>query len=151
MDCAQRLVPVAEGQFVSGLGDVLSGSSLIVAILAAFYTMWQPGIAAAKDTDIPGDAANRGPVRALVSAARWKVRPLLAIALVTFILLGKRSLSLLAQVFDCATGKAVSAQCSYNDSAALFLMIEILLFVLTAVLAAEAWSIRARLKEIDKS
>lgn len=149
MDRTQRFVRVVEGQLVSGLGDVLSGSSLIVAVLAAFYTIWQPGIAAAKDAVVPGDEANRSQIRALVSAARWKVRPLLAIASVTGILLGKRSFSLLAQVFDCATGKAVSAQCRYDDAAALFLMIEILLLALTALLSVDAWSIRAKAKEID--
>jgi hypothetical protein len=136
---------------VSELGDVLSGSSLIVAILAAFYTMWQPGIAAAKDADIPGDPANRGPVRALVSASRWKVRPLLAIASVTCILLGKRTFCLLAQAFQCSTSGAVRGHCRYDDAAALFLMIEFLLGALTAVLAAEAWAIRDKLKEIDRA
>ena len=149
MDRAKRFISVAEGQFVSGLGDVLSGSSLIVAILAAFYTIWQPGMAAAKDADVPGDAANRGQVRALVSAARRRVLPLLAIASATCIVLGKRSFSLLAKALDCATGKAAGAQCRYDDAAALFLMIEILLAALTAVLAAEAWLIRAKAKEVD--
>ena len=140
---------MAEGQFVSGLGDVLSGSSLLVAILVAFYTIFQPGIAAAKNADVPGDAANRGPVRAVVSAARWKVRPLLAIALVTCILLGKRSYSIVGNALDCATGTAGGVQCRYNDAAALFLMIEISLVALTAVLAAEAWSLRTKAKKVE--
>ena len=140
---------MAEGQFVSGLGDVLSGSSLLVAILVAFYTIFQPSIAAAKNASIPGDVANRDLVRAAVSAARWKVRPLLAIALVTCILLSKRSYDIIANALDCAMGTAGGVECRYNDAAALFLMIEISLIVLTGVLAAEAWSLRAKAKNVE--
>ncbi|MDA9918444.1 hypothetical protein N9D37_00965 [Erythrobacter sp.] len=133
---------------MSGLGDVLSGSSLIVAILVAFYTIWQPGIAVAKNANVPNDKANRGPAQALVSAAGWKVGPLFVIALVTCSLLGKRSFTIVANAIDCATGQAVSAQCEYDDAAALFLIIEISLIVLTAVLAADAWAINAKGKEV---
>lgn len=136
---------------MTGIGDVLSGSSLIVAILAAFYSLWQPAIAEAKNADVPRDAGNRRPVRDRVRSARLKVLPLLAIASATWVILLPRTLNIINGASECASGAAATSVCHYYDSGALFILTEVLLLALSVVFGYESWQLRAKAHEIGKS
>ncbi len=127
------------------MADVLSGSSLVVAVIAAFFALWQADIAAALTADVPEDPLNRdpAPVQAVIA---HRLRPLFVIALVAFGILAPRAILLLTDTVGCAA--RMGRGCQYADVGGLFLMTEILLLGLVLVIGAQlkaAYSKRAAL------
>jgi hypothetical protein len=59
------------------LSDAISAASLVLAVLAALYTLWLPDVTAALDLKPAVDPDDRGPQRAkIVSAILSKALPL---------------------------------------------------------------------------
>ncbi|WP_206073828.1 hypothetical protein [Mesorhizobium sophorae] len=59
------------------LSDAISAASLVLAVLAALYTLWLPDVSAALDIVPEPDRDNRGPQRSQVKLALFtKALPL---------------------------------------------------------------------------
>jgi hypothetical protein len=116
------------------MADVLSGSSLVVAVIAAFFTLWQADISAALTAPVPDDPLNGDP-RPVQAVIVYRLLPLVLIALVAFAILSPRAVLLLADTIVCAA--RVGRGCQYDDVGGLFLMTETLLFLLLLIIGAQ--------------
>jgi hypothetical protein len=114
--------------------DVLSGSSLVVAVIAAFFTLWQADITTALATPLPEDPMNGdpGPVQQVIV---YKLRPLVLISLAAFAVLAPRAILLLSDTAACTVRGGDG--CQYDDVAGLFLMTEVLLLGLVLIIGAQ--------------
>jgi hypothetical protein len=132
------------------IADVLAGSSLVMAILAAFFTLWQPAISDAANIKVAMDRANREPAKSLVEhVLRFKLLPLLLVSSVAFSILAPRAVGVIGKTAGCAIGPSSPKACFYDDVSALFLLTEMLLFCLVIALGYQlkaVWTKRAALR-----
>jgi hypothetical protein len=129
----------------ASMSDVLSGSSLVMAVLAAFFTMWQSDISSASNAKVAPDPANRGPAKDLVNQVlRFKLVPLFVVTLIAFGVLIPRAAGLLAHTASCTTGLVHATECNYDDVGALLLLTEALLLGLVLMLLSQLQSVWAK-------
>lgn len=132
------------------VADVLSASSLVVAIIAAFLSLWLADTQAALNVSVERDPANRHPQRILVRQALMRVVPLSAVALAALAILLPRAWGIIAATWSCATVASVRATCTYNDVFALFLIVILVLGGLVAALAGQVLGLLAKQRELDR-
>lgn len=101
-----------------GLADAISAASLVLAGLAALYTLWLPDVTAARAIKKEGNPDDRGPQKLKVDAALWpKALPLaLASGAVVAILL-PRAVCIFVEV------ALHWREWAYDDIKALFLLV----------------------------
>ena len=132
------------------VADVLSASSLVVAIIAAFLTLWLADTQAALNVSVERDPANRQPQRDLVRQTLARVFPLALIAAVALLILLPRAWTIVAAGWTCATAPRIRAACVYNDVFALFLVVTGILAGLAGALAAQVLGLLAKQRELDR-
>lgn len=132
------------------VADVLSASSLVVAIIAAFLTLWLSETQAALNVFVERDPANRQPQRALVRQALTRVCPLALVAVSTLAILLPRAWTIVVAAWTCATAREVQSTCAYNDVFALFLVVTMVLAGLAAALAAQVLGLLAKKRELNR-
>ena len=124
------------------MGDVLSASSVLLAILAVVYGVWQPEITAALGLKMPAEVADRGAEQdTLKSILRSKAIPLTLAAWTIALVFAPRALDLAVTVVRCIGSK----RCQYDDVRAGFITIEVLLIALAAISSFQVWKLRAKL------
>jgi len=130
------------------IADVLSGASLLMAVLAALFAIWQPDITKALQATVKLDPANRGPERALVSSALWRVIPLLIVTAAAIALLGPRCLSIACVTVACAIGYAGRDGCRLDEAAGLLFLTEVLLVILVVAISRQAGALIQKRKAL---
>lgn len=124
--------------FAAPLSDVLSGASLVMAVLAAVFAIWQPEVNKALDSIVKPDPQNRGPERKLVASMMWgRVVPLLAVTILAALLLAARSMYIVEHVGMCWLGRVPVDLCSLDEASGLLLLTETLLVVLSTAMAMQ--------------
>jgi len=125
--------------FAAPISDVLSGASLVMAVLAAVFALWQPEINKALDAVVRPDPENRGPEKKLVARMKWgRVVPLLTVTTLAALLLGARSVWIVWHVGMCWSGHAPPSDCSFDEAGGLLLLTEVLLVILAAAMTMQA-------------
>ncbi|QSR19730.1 hypothetical protein [Novosphingobium sp. KA1] len=137
--------------FAAPLSDVLSGASLVMAVLAAVFALWQPEINKALDAVVKPDKLNRAPEKKLVSQMKWgRLLPLLAVTILAAILLAPRSLSIIAHTAMCWSCHAPKAQCQFDEAGGLLLLTEVLLVVLAAAMWMQLQALNDKRDQLEK-
>lgn len=115
--------------------DVLSGASLVMAVLAAVFALWQPEINRALDAPVKPDKDNRAPEKQLVARMKWaRIVPLFVVTLLAASLLAARSLATVYHVGRCWTSYAPAEECHFNEVGGLLLLTEALLILLAVAM-----------------
>ena len=131
------------------MSDVLSGASLVMAVLAAVFAMWQPEINKALDAIVKPDPDNRRPERELVARIMWgRVVPLLAVTVLAALLLAARSMYIVWHVGMCWIGRAPVDECSFDEASGLLLLTETLLVVLSIAMAMQLKALNDKRTEL---
>lgn len=115
------------------VADVLSASSLIVAIVAAFLGLWAADAKAALELVPERDPSNRRPQREAVRTALNRAVPLALAAVLTLVAVLPRAVAVVIATWDCV-GERLNGGCTYNDVSALFVLMTLILASLCAVL-----------------
>lgn len=129
------------------VADVLSASSLIVAIIAAFLSLWAADTNAALGVEAEKDPLNRGPQRAALGLAMARITLLAIVAVLTLLVLLPRVVSVLVATSSCVTNPPKNG-CAYNDVSGLFLVVTIVLTLLCWTLVRQAVELSAKSREI---
>jgi hypothetical protein len=125
------------------LSDVISAASLVLAVLAALYTLWLPEVSAALHITPKQDPDDRDPQRQQANRAFWtKAVPLaLATSAGTSILL-PRGMAILGEAWD------QGASGTFDDVKALFILTLALLLLLTIVAIAQLVGLAAMRRKL---
>ncbi len=127
---------------MSEAADALAASALVLAILAALFSVWMPDVAAAMAEKGSADKDNNGPLKTrLKLIARTRLYPLFAAALTTAIILLPRCWGIVRSPWTCTPWD----QCHYDDVQALMLLTVLLLILLCVALILQIMSVRKRL------
>lgn len=127
---------------MSDAADALAASALVLAILAALFSVWMPDVAAAMAEKGSADKDNNGPLKTrLKLIARTRLYPLFAAALTTAIILLPRCWGIVRSPWTCTPWD----QCHYDDVQALMLLTVLLLILLCVALILQIMSVRKRL------
>lgn len=129
------------------VADVLSASSLIVAILAALLGMWTADIRTAMDLVPERDPSNRRPQRQAVRAALARTAPLATAAVLTLAVVLPRAIAVLATTWTCITAPPKQG-CTYNDVSALFVLMTVILASLCFVLIRQAIGLLGKRRDL---
>ena len=82
------------------LPDAISAASLVLAVLAALYTLWLPAVSAALAITTAADKEDRGPQRAqVVTALLTKALPLAGATLAGTLILLPRGIAIIAEAW----------------------------------------------------
>lgn len=101
-----------------GLADAISAASLVLAGLAALYTLWLPEVTAARAIKKEGDPNNRGPQKLKADAAlRPKALPLALASGAVVLILVPRGVCIVVEVI------LHWREWAYDDIKALFLLV----------------------------
>lgn len=126
------------------LPDVISAASLVLAVLAALYTLWLPNVSAGLEVKPEPDKSNRKPQYEQVEAVlRTKALPLCIATLATVSILSPRCLTILCETLQNA------AEGSFSDVKALFILTFSLTLLLAIVSIAQVIRLYGKLKELD--
>ena len=116
------------------LDQAISAASLVLAVLAALYTLWLGEVGRALDLDPKPDKANRKPQEdQVLSALYTKGLPLFAASLAAVCIMSWRTWLILAECL------AHWRDWAYDDVKALFVLTTVLLFIIFIAAAAQAW------------
>lgn len=127
------------------LDQAISAAGLVLAVLAALYTLWLGDVGRALDLEPEPDKSNRGTQMDQVwSAFRTKGLPLFGASLMAVCILGPRACFIVAEFF------AHRADWRYDDVKALFCLTVVLLVVLCVVAGAQAWSLVSKGRDLGK-
>ncbi len=127
---------------MSEAADALAASALVLAILAALFSVWMPDVAAAMAEKGSADKDNNGPLKTrLKLIARTRLYPLFAAALTTAIILLPRCWGIVRSPWTCTPWD----QCQYDDVQALMLLTVLLLILLCVALIVQIMSVRKKL------
>lgn len=114
------------------LGEAISAASLVLAVLAALYTLWLHDVSAALSTKPEQDKDDRGPQRdKVLSALLTKAFPLTLATVAAFLILSPRATSIIKEVV-CAENSW-----QFNDVKALFVLTWALIFLLAVVATSQ--------------
>ncbi|MBP2236328.1 hypothetical protein J2Z31_002842 [Sinorhizobium kostiense] len=110
------------------LPDAISAASLVLAVLAALYTLWLPTVTAALDATPPADPDDRGSLRTQVTGALvTKAVPLAFATIASTAILLPRGMAILWEVWTH------HAEWAYDDVKAFFVLTLLLMLLLAAV------------------
>jgi hypothetical protein len=128
-----------------GLDQAISAASLVLAVLAALYTLWLGDVSRALDLVKEADPTNRAPQKAQVSSAFYtKALPLLIASLAAVAALFWRTWLIVREVL--AHGWAWE----YDDVKALFLLTAALLVTLCVVAIAQARGLIEKSRDLKR-
>lgn len=114
------------------LSDAISAASLVLAVLAALYTLWLPSVTAALEIEPKPDAEDREPQRKQVmDALVYKSAPLCVATAASAIILLPRSKAIVIEIWEH------HAVWTYDDVKAFFLLTLSLMLVLALVSLAQ--------------
>lgn len=124
---------------MSETADALAASSLVLAILAALFSVWMPDVAGALAEKGSNDPKNNGPLRTrLMMILRTRLCPLLAAGITTVIILLPRCYGIVRSPWTCKPW----ALCRYDDVQALMLLTVVLLILLCIALGVQIAAVR---------
>ncbi|WP_156351352.1 hypothetical protein [Sphingomonas sp. Leaf25] len=127
---------------MSEAADALAASALVLAILAALFSVWMPDVAAVMAEKGSTDKDNNGPLRTkLKLIARTRLYPLFAAALTTAIILLPRCWGIIRSPWTCTPWD----RCHYDDVQALMLLTVLLLILLCVALIVQIMSVQKKL------
>lgn len=127
---------------MSEAADALAASALVLAILAALFSVWMPDVAAAMSEKGSTDKDNNGPLKTrLKLIVRTRLYPLFAAGLATAIILLPRCWGIVRSPWTCTPWD----QCHYDDVQALMLLTVLLLLLLCIALLVQIISVRKKL------
>lgn len=110
------------------LPDAISAASLVLAILAALYTLWLPTITAALDVTPATDPDDRGPQKAqIMSALFTKSVPLAFTTVTSTAIFVPRGLAIISEIWKH------HAEWAFDDVKAFFVLTLMLMTLLTTV------------------
>lgn len=110
------------------LPDAISAASLVLAVLAALYTLWLPTVTAALDIKPAPDLDDRGPQKTqITSALLTKAMPLAFAAVASTGILAHRGIAIILEIWDH------HAEWAFDDVKALFVLTLIIMLLLAAV------------------
>lgn len=114
------------------LPDAISAASLVLAVLAALYTLWLPSVTAALDATPAADPDDRGPQRAQVMGALLtKAVPLAFATMASTAILLPRGIAILWEIWK------YHAEWAFDDVKAFFVLTLMLMLLLAAVSVAQ--------------
>ena len=130
---------------MSEAADALAASALVLAILAALFSVWMPDVAATLAEKGSIDKKNNEPLKTRLKViARTRLYPLLAAGLATVIILTPRCCEIVRSPWTCAPRD----QCHYDDVQALMLLTVVLLILLCVALSVQIRLVRKKLAEL---
>lgn len=125
------------------LPDAISAASLVLAVLAALYTLWLPAVSAALAITPAADKDDRGPQRVqIVSALRTKALPLAGATLAATLILLPRGIAIIAEAW------MRWQEWGFDDVKAFFVLTLSLMLLLALVSAAQLIGLVAKRGEI---
>ncbi|MGO7860225.1 hypothetical protein ACC676_01235 [Rhizobium ruizarguesonis] len=128
------------------LSDAISAASLVLAVLAALYTLWLPAVTAALDLKPASDRDDRGPQRAkIVSAILSKALPLALAAIASIAILAPRGAAIIVEIWHH------HAEWSFDDVKAMFVLTLALMLLLTIVSVTQLIRLVAKHVEMSRS
>jgi hypothetical protein len=117
--------------------DLLSASSLLLAVVTVLLGLWYPEITKAIEIQVPPVRANAGPqLRTIRTALRWRALPLAIGFLALWLIFLPDSLSVLDNTLDVITNGEKRKVAEYSASAAAFVAVDfasLLLCILTSI------------------
>jgi hypothetical protein len=126
---------------MSEAADALAASALVLAILAALFSVWMPDVAAVLAEKGSNDPKNNGPLKTrLTLILRTRLYPLLTAAAATVIILLPRCFGIIRSPWTCTPW----AQCHYDDVQALMLLTVMLLILLCGALGVQIGTVREK-------
>lgn len=130
------------------IADVLSASSLIVAVIAAFLSLWSDEMKRALDVVPARERLDRGPQRTLVRSATMRVLPLAATAIATLAALSPRAWGVLSTTWGCVASP--DGRCAYDDVSALLLVVTAILAVLCGTLVLQGARLLSKRRRLER-
>jgi hypothetical protein len=125
------------------LSDVISAASLVLAVLAAFYTLWLPAVTAALNVKPATDMDDRGPQRMqIMNALYTKAAPLAFATIASTAILAPRGIAIIAEIWRH------HAQWSFDDVKAMFVLTLALMLLLTIVSVTQVIRLFAKRREV---
>jgi hypothetical protein len=125
------------------LPDVISAAGLVLAVLAALYTLWLGDVNAALSLVAKTDGDDRGPQRVQVRRAIFtKALPLAGASSAAVLILVARALAILGEVYHH------HSNWRFDDIKALFVLTIVLLSVLASVAFVQLLSLIAKRREL---
>jgi len=126
---------------MSEAADALAASALVLAILAALFSVWMPDVVAALTEKGSNDPRNNVPLKNRLSLILWaRLIPLLAAAVATVAILAPRCCRIVRSPWTCTPW----AKCHYDDVQALMLLTVTLLVLLCAALGFQIVGVQKR-------
>jgi hypothetical protein len=128
-------------------GDLLSASSLLVALVGLLYSTWYPEITGAAEAPVPlHDASKlRSSTR---STLRTRAAPLLLLAVVLLLVLFPPALAVVVQTVRQLTGSQAGNQ--YDAVQACFIAVFVALLLLAVTLWTATRRLWLRLKDLER-
>ncbi|NTF46619.1 hypothetical protein [Rhizobium rhizogenes] len=125
------------------LADAISAASLVLAVLAALYTLWLPAVNAALEITRETDPDDRDPQRKQVkSALLTKALPLAAATIVSTGILLPRGLAIIMEAWDH------HADWAFDDVKAFFVLTLALMLLLAIVSICQIVALVRKRREI---
>lgn len=126
---------------MSEAADALAASALVLATLAALFSVWLPDITAALDAPVSQDTKNNAPLRKrLRLIERTRLVPLLLSAVATIAILLPRCGGIVRSPWTCKPW----ARCEYDDVQALMLLTTMLMILLCGALCVQISAVRSK-------
>lgn len=125
------------------LDHAISAASLVLAVLAALYTLWLGEVGKALDLEPATDPRDRGPQKDQVrSALVTKALPLFGSTLAAVCVMAWRTWLIVVEVF------AHWREWAYDDVKAFFILTFVLLLILLGAATAQAWKLTKKGDEL---
>lgn len=125
------------------LSDAVSAASLVLAVLAALYSLWLGDVNAALAIIPKPDRDDRTPQRKQATAVLLtKALPLLVATVSAALILGSRSVAILGEVYEHHADRP------FDDVKALFVLTSALLVVLAIVAAVQTAGLLGKRSEL---
>jgi hypothetical protein len=128
-------------------GDLLTASSLLVALVGVLYGTWYPEISAAAETPIPLHDASKARSNTR-STLRTRAAPLFLLAIVLVLLLLPPALTVVIHALQHLFGSRPGSH--YDAVQACFIAVFVALLILAMTLWTATRRVWLRLKELEK-
>ncbi|RVK90427.1 hypothetical protein CN150_27900 [Sinorhizobium meliloti] len=127
------------------LADAISAASLVLAVLAALYTLWLPEVSAALDITPRADRDDRAPQRAqVVTALLTKALPLSIASISATAILMPRGFAIIAEAWEH------HAEWAFDDVKAFFVLTFALMLTLAGISATQFIRLVSKRIELDQ-
>lgn len=128
-------------------GDLLSASSLLVALVGLLYSTWYPEITAAAETPVPLHDASKL-ISNMRSTLRTRAAPLLVLAVVLLVVLVPPAFAVVLQTVRHLFGSRSGSQ--YDAVQACFIAVFVALLLLAVTLWTATRRVWLRLKDLER-